>query len=403
MLAITAAVVVIHAALLFAWPHLGSTFHPGLDTSAFLTRVILPTPAPAAAAPTPPPAQVAPEPQPAPEPKFRPVRRANPPPKPPGPEVARAAPTPPATEPVVREQAAERVAPAQDQAGGVSAASLLAPKSTIDFGGGLPPEAITVPLPPADIEPALQFARMPDSAPAKVPRAAQMTFVTTGTFKGEPFKIPSSLNWRQDGRYYDARWALYGPQIGEHTRSATGLLAPQGLVPVAAAVFTPDKHAIGFDYNAGRLRFDTGDTALKQGTFDLLSAALQLGAMLAADPTRYPTGTVIEFPAAHALSGGYWRFTVEADENLAALRVDALPTVHLVHTALTADEPRVDLWLGRTLDYLPARLRITEPNGDTFEHTVSSAYTQRVPLEPTRRRRPPEPAPAPETEAPPPR
>jgi hypothetical protein len=35
-------------------------------------------------------------------------------------------------------------------------------------------------------------------------------------------------------------------------------------------------------------------------------------------------------------------------------------------------DTRVELWLARTLDYLPARLRITQANGDVADQQLKS-------------------------------
>ena len=59
-------------------------------------------------------------------------------------------------------------------------------------------------------------------------------------------------------------------------------------------------------------------------------------------------------------------------------------TTHLLHEPQDAGDARIEVWLGRQIDYLPARVRITEANGDTFEHTVQTAYIETVPTASTR-------------------
>lgn len=210
--------------------------------------------------------------------------------------------------------------------------------------------------------------------------------MASGTIGGQAFeRIPSPLNWRQDGRLYDARWALYSPHIGEHTRTSTGLLAPQGLIPITASLRTPELQTTHFDYATERVRFDRdgdngdADMPLPAGALDRVGALIQLGALLSADPERTVAGQVIKLPAARNATVGLWRFTVEGEENLPALQTEQVPTVHLIHLPQDAQDARIDVWLGRTLDFLPVRLRINEPNGDTVEYNVQTAYTQQVP------------------------
>ena len=116
---------------------------------------------------------------------------------------------------------------------------------------------------------------------------------------------------------------------------------------------------------------------------DRLGVLIQLGALFAGDTKRYPTGSVIELPAAHARGPGRWRFTVLGKETVPALG-RALATTHLLHEPQDAGDARIEVWLGHQIDYLPARVRITEANGDTFEHTVQTAYIETVPTASTR-------------------
>ena len=128
---------------------------------------------------------------------------------------------------------------------------------------------------------------------------------------------------------------------------------------------------------------------LAAGTQDRLGVLIQLGARIAGDPERYPPGQTIELPAVRPTGIGRWRFVVEADETLEALKGQNLPTVRLVHEAQDDQDVRIELWLGRTLDYLPVRLRITEAGGDTVEHDLVTAWARPTPVAPPAPQAPP--------------
>ncbi|MFT4194508.1 DUF3108 domain-containing protein, partial [Ottowia sp.] len=259
--------------------------------------------------------------------------------------------------------------------------SLLGPPPLGSFGGKSAPEPITPPLPTDEAGLALDAAAAAGDAPAQVAPAAEITYLTNASYGGQAVTMRTTLDWRQDGRLYQAKWVLYSPRFGDHTRTATGLLAPQGLVPAQAALSTSKPQEMRFDYPARQVHFSaTGaDEPLRPGMQDRLSVLLQLGALLAGDPARYPVGTRIELPAAHPHGAGTWRFEVQAEEPVAALANRELPTLRLLHEPENAQDARVEVWLGRTVNYLPVRVRVTEPNGDTVEHTMQDAYTQRVP------------------------
>lgn len=373
---VTLLVVAVHAALLLGLPHWRLPARAEQDSATFVTRLIAPAPAPAVAqAPQPAPApRVA---APAPQPQARPVAATRPAPAP----AAQAARPDATSAPSETERRPTRA----DAGGAVDPqASELAPKPAVGFGGGSVQVPIEMPMTDEAASAAMRLALGMGDAPVGVPRAAEIGYQSSGKIGGEAFEVATTLYWRHDGRWYDARWTLYGPSIGEQTRRSTGVLTPQGLVPARAELRTPDAQEIQFDFDAQRVRFGATATQapLQPGMQDRLGVMLQLAALMAGDPKRYPVGSAIELPAAHPRGPGRWRFVVEADEPVSALHGKTLPTVHLVHAAQDERDARIELWLGRTLDYLPVRLRITEANGDTAEHTVTNAYTLTVPTGP---------------------
>jgi hypothetical protein len=362
LLLATALAVAVHALLLLGLPHFGLEGRAGEQGSAFVTRLITP-PAPQSAAPEPALAEAPSHPKTTPRQTKPPATRETPPPA----------------------DSAAFSTKAQGNLG--SQISLLTESQAASPGGSPGPVAIWQPLSAEATETALQFARSTSSArsigdaPVRVAPSAQLTYRSAGNFGGEAFDIKTMLNWRQDGNLYDARWPLYTPRIGEHTRIVTGLLSPQGLMPVVAELRMPEVLDMRFDYTAQQVHFGAldADAPLRPGAQDRLSVLLQLGALLAGDAGRYPVGTRIELPAVHPSGPGTWRFTVEAEEQVTALDDRSLPTLRLTHQPEGDNSPRIEVWLGINLEYLPVRLRITEPNGDTVEHTIRTAYTQNIP------------------------
>ena len=352
-----------HVLLLAGAPNLAAPkIRAGDPDAAFVTRLVAP-PAPEPAT-TPPAPAAAFEPQAPPRPTPRP-RRATPPVKPGTP--------PPET---------------RGGAGDDPDASLLAPPPLASFGGGRRgPAPILPPLDASAAAAALQFARGAGDAPVRIAPGAEIRYRTVGQFGAQAIDFRTTLNWRQDGQFYEANWVLYSPLIGEHTRTSAGLLSPQGLTPVEATLRTPEVQAMRFDYAARQVHFgapdagppSAGDAPLRPGAQDRLSVLLQLGALLAGDAGRYPVGSRIELPAVRPHGAGAWRFTVEAEEQISALQGRELPTLLLTHQPEDGSDARIEVWLGRTINYLPVRLRITEPNGDTVEHTMQTAYLQRTP------------------------
>ena len=150
-------------------------------------------------------------------------------------------------------------------------------------------------------------------------------------------------------------------------------MSDAGLAPERYAERARSERAAHFDPAGGRIRFsaNTPDAAWQAGAQDRLSVSLQLGGLLAAAPRRYPPGSSITLHTAGVRDAEAWTWDVQADETL---HIDghALPTARLVRHPRKDYDTRVELWLARTLDYLPARLRITQANGDVADQQLKS-------------------------------
>lgn len=184
-------------------------------------------------------------------------------------------------------------------------------------------------------------------------------------------KFPYSLNaefaWQHNGENYEARLA-FGAFGFTRVQTSRGQITPEGLAPLrfsdkyrseVAAHFVRDKGKITFSAN-------TPDVALLSGAQDRLGIVVQLAAMLAGDPQRFPLATTIAMQTVGARDADTWLFTVENDEVL-ELPGGAQPTRKLVRNARREFDQKVELWLAPTLGYLPARIRITESNGDYID------------------------------------
>jgi hypothetical protein len=98
---------------------------------------------------------------------------------------------------------------------------------------------------------------------------------------------------------------------------------------------------------------------------------LQLGALIAGEPKKFPAGTSISIQTASAREAEPWVFTVEGAEPL-ALPGGTLDTLKLTRNPRKEFDQKVELWLAPGMDYVPVRLRLTQPNGDWVDQQWSS-------------------------------
>ena len=111
---------------------------------------------------------------------------------------------------------------------------------------------------------------------------------------------------------------------------------------------------------------NTPAAPIEPGAQDRLSVFLQLASMLAAAPERYPTGTQIAMTTVSARAADVWTFTVEGEQTL-DLPVGTMRTMQLQRLPRRDYDQKAQVWLAPELGYLPARIRITETNGDFVE------------------------------------
>ena len=210
------------------------------------------------------------------------------------------------------------------------------------------------------------------SAPARVPGAATLHYLVQGQLRGVRYAAESELRWQRDGTRYDAVWTVATSVLGTRSQRSEGAITSAGLAPERFGEKSRGERAAHFDAAGGRIRFsaNTPDVALQPGAQDRLSTTLQLGALLAAAPERYPVGAQITVQTAGAREAEPWIWEVQPDETL-HLAGQPLPSVKLLRQPRREFDSRIELWLARTLDHLPVRLRVTQSNGDVVDQQLS--------------------------------
>ncbi|MFT3779225.1 MAG: DUF3108 domain-containing protein [Ottowia sp.] len=210
-------------------------------------------------------------------------------------------------------------------------------------------------------------------APVRVPGPATLHYQVTGHARGLGYEASAQLAWRRQGERYEAAWSVGLPLPGTRTQRSEGAVTEAGLAPERFAERARGERAAHFDAAGRRIRFsaNTPDAVLEPGAQDRLSATLQLAALLAAAPERYPPGTRITLQTAGVREAEPWVWEVHADETL-QLAGRELLAARLLRQPRGPYDTRVELWLARSLDHLPARLRVTQANGDVTDQQLQA-------------------------------
>lgn len=351
---LTAAVAAVHLLALRALP---TALTPGDDAAPraqpLLTRRIEAPPAPTTAT------------APAPAARPRPAQRPQPRPAPaPVAEAADSGPKEALPSVETSSDATNSVATTAPQAvpPALPASAPAAPATVADAAPPAPP----APPPPAEPPAAAQPAYA-----ARVPPPVRLLYDVSGQARQLPYSARGELLWRHDGQRYTARLEVSAFLMGARVQTSEGDLGEHGLAPRRFGDKSRNEQAAHFDRDGGRIRFsaNTPEAALLPGAQDRLSLLLQLGALLAAEPSRWRPGTSLTLQTASAREAEPWRVRVGERETL-SLPAGSIEAVHLVREPRREYDARVEVWIAPALDHLPVRIRLTQANGDFVDQQL---------------------------------
>ncbi len=238
----------------------------------------------------------------------------------------------------------------------------------VDKNDSIPPEVVATQGEVRDA--GVEMALAPRPLRERIGIASNYTVPGSHTLKYQvtsnkfPFSLNAELGWQLDGESYSARLA-FGAFGISRVQTSRGQITAEGLAPLRFSDKYRSEVAAHFVREKGKVIFsaNTPDAPLLSGAQDRLSVVVQLAAMIAGNPDHFPPATTIALQIVGPRDADIWLFTVEDDEML-TLPGGQLLTRKLVRNPRQEFDQKVELWLAPALDYLPARLRITESNGD---------------------------------------
>jgi hypothetical protein len=180
----------------------------------------------------------------------------------------------------------------------------------------------------------------------------------------------ASIVWTHDGINYQASLAAtkFGIKLRQWT--SKGALTVAGLAPVrfgekglrrseVASHFVREERKVIFSAN-------TPEAPLMPGAQDNLSVFMQLASLWAGNPQRYTAGDAIAFQTIGPRQAETWTFVVSPEERI-AVPGGMLQTTKLTREASAEFSTKAEVWLAPQLAYLPARIRLSETNGNVLD------------------------------------
>lgn len=328
-------VVAAHLLALLRLVHAPAPSLPDIEPTPTLDAILLPPPKPPAPPAPPPPV---PAPRPVPQPPA-----PSPPPKPAPPESAPA----------------------------VATAESGQTTTTTGSGG----EGSAAAAPPA-ATPAAPAA--PPSPPAPKYDAPPSVVLRYASFVNGVQNPDGRITWQQDGQHYrlavETRvlWFRFAFQ-------SSGDMNGGGLNPTRYEEARRSKVEVArFDRTAGTVVFETrgGQVPMPSAFQDRFSVFLQLVGWARGDPQRYATPGVTEtFNVSDTREVEVMQVQYVGEQDI-DIGIDRVRTKHFVRLPRHPNDKRkVEIWLAPSLNWMPARLRQTEPDGTQIDLVYRSSET----------------------------
>ena len=202
----------------------------------------------------------------------------------------------------------------------------------------------------------------------QLPQSVRLFYDIKGETKRIPIAARGELQWRQDGKTYDAKLEISIFLLGSRIQTSKGLISAQGLEPVRFGDKVRSEVAAHFERGKGKVTYsaNTPDEVLQPGAQDQLSIFFQLAGLLAANPEQYPAGSSLRFQAVGPRSSETWVFKVDAPD-FVTLPGGKVRAIRLSKDPVSEYDSRAELWLAPEMEYLPVRIRLTQANGDMVD------------------------------------
>jgi hypothetical protein len=182
-----------------------------------------------------------------------------------------------------------------------------------------------------------------------------------------PYRLNGELVWINTKGGYEAS-LIFGAFGLKRSQTSRGQIGPEGLMPERFSDKLRTEVAAHFNRQQGKVTFsdNTPDLPLLAGAQDRLSVLIQLAALVASAPERFAPAITLTIQTIGPRDADLWLFAVEGTETL-TLPGGTLEVLKLTRNPRQTNDQQVDIWLAPKLGYLPARIRITEANGDYID------------------------------------
>lgn len=215
----------------------------------------------------------------------------------------------------------------------------------------------------------LTQATLAAGTPPRLPQSRTLAYqVRSNRF---PFWLKGELQWQHQDKRYQARlsYSLLGQS---RQQSSEGLIGADGLKPLRFTDHRSQDLVVLFDQARARASFQdrAPEVVLQAGAQDRLSALLQLGLLAAQLASPPAVGQQVSMQTVGSAGADVWTWVLTQTPTL-HLPGGELATHKWQRQPLRDQDQHIEMWLAPTLDWLPARIRISEPDGSYVDQQWS--------------------------------
>lgn len=190
----------------------------------------------------------------------------------------------------------------------------------------------------------------------------------------------ANIIWHQDGASYslDVKfWLLF---VGDVFFKSSGKIDEYGISPDNYSEKVGKRNrAVEFDRAKQELLFTSNKTVmpLPLGVQDRFSVIFQLSALVTGNPDIDLEGVARKIPIADVSRLDDWVFISQGDIEIINQQSEKpIMTRHFLRSARNEnDQRRLEVWLAKDMDWLPIKIKQTEPNGTTYELSLIERHS----------------------------
>jgi hypothetical protein len=231
-----------------------------------------------------------------------------------------------------------------------------------------PPDARPEPAPDAAPDAAPETRTPLTARPGQLPPSSLLQYKLAGMDRGLNYHANGEMRWQRNDSAYALSLSVRAFLIGSRHWRSTGRITPSGLEPARFSDSWRSERAAHFDRAQSRIVFSTNTPVvpLLPGAQDQISIYLQLAGALAGEAQLRTPGTRLRVQTAGVRNADEALLSFEQNETL-SLDGRSVDTAKWVLSAGGRYDARVEFWVAQSLDWLPARIRITQASGSYID------------------------------------